>query len=117
WIHRLSMNAMPVTQRHDMNGLPISHHYARLTTESAAARNAGGGRESMSVQHPDMAMRGTDPARLLDELKRVCVEQLGEVPGGLYRPVEDYLHEALRVGSDASHRKDLMALLALRQRA
>jgi len=63
-----------------------------------------------------MATRGSDPARLLEELKRVCVEQLGAVPGGLYRPVEDYLHETLRVSADAGHRKDLMALAALRQR-
>jgi hypothetical protein len=71
----------------------------------------------MSVQHPEMASHGTsDPARLLEELKRTCVEQLGAVPGGLYRPIEEQLHDSLRVGGDASHRKDLMTVLALRQR-
>ena len=71
----------------------------------------------MSVQHPDMATQGSsDPARLLEELKRICVEQLGAVPGGLYRPIEEQLHDSLRVGGDAAHRKDLMTVLALRQR-
>ncbi len=71
----------------------------------------------MSVQHPEMAAHGTaDPARLLEELKRICVEQLGAVPSGLYRPIEEQLHDSLRVGGDAAHRKDLMTVLALRQR-
>ena len=58
----------------------------------------------------------SDPARLLDELKRIAVEQLGAVPGGLYRPIEDQLHDKLRVGSSGAQRKDLMTVLALRQR-
>ena len=58
----------------------------------------------------------TDPPRLLDELKRIAVEQLGAVPGGLYRPIEEQLHDGLRVGESASKRKDLMTVLALRQR-
>lgn len=71
----------------------------------------------MSVQHPDMATHGTtDPARLLEELKRICVEQLGAVPGGLYRPIEEQLHDSLRIGGEVAHRKDLMTVLALRQR-
>ena len=71
----------------------------------------------MSVQHPDMATQATrDPATLIEELKRICVEQLGAVPGGLYRPIEEQLHDSLRIGGDPSHRKDLMAVLALRQR-
>lgn len=59
----------------------------------------------------------SDPARLLDELKRIAVEQLGAVPGGLYRPIEDQLHDSLRVGGSGAHRKDLMTVLALRQRS
>jgi hypothetical protein len=59
----------------------------------------------------------SDPARLLDELKRIAVEQLGAVPGGLYRPIEDQLHDNLRVGSGSAQRKDLMTVLALRQRS
>jgi hypothetical protein len=71
----------------------------------------------MSVQHPDMATQlACDPATLIEELKRICVEQLGAVPGGLYRPIEEQLHDSLRVGGDSAHRKDLMAVLALRQR-
>jgi len=65
------------------------------------------GDRTMSVQHP---------AILIEELKRICVEQLGAVPGGLYRPIEEQLHDSLRVGGDSAHRKDLMAVLALRQR-
>ncbi|MDG6348950.1 DUF1631 family protein, partial [Luteimonas sp. 8-5] len=57
-----------------------------------------------------------DPLRLIDELKRIAVEQLGAVPGGLYRPIEEQLHESLRTGSESAQRKDLMAVLALRQR-
>ncbi|MCJ0825391.1 DUF1631 domain-containing protein [Luteimonas sp. 50] len=65
----------------------------------------------------------SDPARLLDELKRIAVEQLGAVPGGLYRPIEDQLHDSLRIGSGSgsgsgiAQRKDLMTVLALRQRS
>ena len=63
----------------------------------------------------------SDPARLLDELKRIAVEQLGAVPGGLYRPIEDQLHDNLRIGSGSgsgiAQRKDLMTVLALRQRS
>jgi len=71
----------------------------------------------MSVQHPEMAGQSAiDPLRLIDELKRIAVEQLGAVPGGLYRPIEEQLHESLRTGSESAQRKDLMAVLALRQR-
>ena len=34
-----------------------------------------------------------DPAGLLDELKRMAVEQLSAVPSGLYRPIEDQLQQ------------------------
>lgn len=71
----------------------------------------------MSIQHPDMgAPAGRDPERLLEELKRIAVEQLGAVPAGLYRPIEEQLHESLRVGQEGTQRKDLIAVLALRQR-
>ena len=71
----------------------------------------------MSVQHPEMAGQSViDPVRLIDELKRIAVEQLGAVPSGLYRPIEERLHESLRTGSESAQRKDLMAVLALRQR-
>ena len=71
----------------------------------------------MSIQHPEMTSAvACDPARLLDELKRIAVEQLGAVPGGLYRPIEEQLHESLRGGNEGAHRKDLMTVLALRQR-
>lgn len=71
----------------------------------------------MSVQHPEMSSQAAhDPVRLLDELKRIAVEQLGAVPGGLYRPIEELLHDGLRVGSEGAQRKDLMTVLALRQR-
>jgi hypothetical protein len=71
----------------------------------------------MSVQHPEMTGQvACDPERLLDELKRIAVEQLGAVPGGLYRPIEEQLHDSLRVGGEGAQRKDLMTVLALRQR-
>ena len=67
-------------------------------------------------------MPGFHPARkdapaLLDELKRIAVEQLSAVPGGLYRPIEDQLQQNLRAGHAANTRKDLMTVLALRQRS
>nr|ACA34441.1 hypothetical protein [uncultured bacterium pTW3] len=63
------------------------------------------------------SVSASDPARLLDELKRIAVEQLGAVPGGLYQAIEDQLHDSLRVGSVGGQRKDLMTVLALRQRS
>lgn len=57
-----------------------------------------------------------DPMRLLEDLRRTAVEQLGSVPGGLYRPIEEQLHDALRNGAPGAHRRDLMTVLALRQR-
>ena len=72
----------------------------------------------MSTQFPGIVPGSvSDPARLFDELKRIAVEQLAAVPGGLYRPLEEQLQEALRVGEpSAAKRKDLMTVLALRQR-
>jgi hypothetical protein len=76
------------------------------------------GRETcVSIQHPEMGVpAGRDPDRLLEELKRIAVEQLGAVPAGLYRPIEEQLHDSLRVAQEGSQRKELMAVLALRQR-
>jgi len=53
---------------------------------------------------------------LLDELKRIAVEQLGAIPGGLYRPLEEQLQDKLQLGNAAAQRRDLMTVLALRQR-
>ena len=38
----------------------------------------------------------TDPTRTLEEIKRLALEQLGGLPGGLYEPVEDALKAAAR---------------------
>ena len=54
--------------------------------------------------------------RLLDELKRVAVGQLGNLPGELFAPIETRLQEAIRQGGGAQERLDLAALLALRAR-
>ena len=59
----------------------------------------------------------SDAPGLLDELKRIAVEQLSAVPGGLYRPIEEQLQQSLRAAQSESTRKDLMAVLALRQRS
>lgn len=54
---------------------------------------------------------------MLDEMKRTAVEQLGGVPGGLYRPIEDALHDsAQRAGLPGARRTEHAALLVLRQR-
>ncbi len=59
-----------------------------------------------------------DPVRVLEEMKRLAVEQLGGVLGGLYAPIADMLHESsLRSGIPGGRRRDEQALLGLRQRS
>lgn len=71
----------------------------------------------MSLHSPGRAhVSGHDPARLLAELKRIAVEQLGAIPGGLYRPLEEQLQDKLKLGNAESQRRDLQAVLALRER-
>jgi hypothetical protein len=55
--------------------------------------------------------------RLLEELKRTVVEQLGNLPGELFAPIEARLQESIRQGGGAEARVDLAALLALRARS
>ena len=58
-----------------------------------------------------------DPVRVLEDMKRSAVEQLGGVPSGLYRPIEEGLHEsAQRAGIPGARRDEHAALLALSQR-
>jgi hypothetical protein len=59
----------------------------------------------------------SDPGRLLDDLKRISVELLGTIPGGLFRPIEEQLHDQLKLGDTPAKRKDLLGLLAMRQRS
>ena len=54
----------------------------------------------------------TDPARVIDDMKRLAVEQLGALPGGLYGPVEEALRSP-SASADSLH--DHAALLLLRQ--
>jgi hypothetical protein len=70
--------------------------------------------QSSGIASPDPAC--TDPVRLLEDLRRIAVEQLGAVPGGLYRPIEEQLQVALRNNTPGAQRRDLMTVLALRQR-
>src|SRR5690606_36402394 len=94
------------------------HGIIMLGSSSIVPRQeARRGMPPVSIQHPEMTGAvACDPARLLDELKRIAVEQLGAVPAGLYRPIEEPLHENLRGGHEGVNRKDLMTVLALRQR-
>src|SRR5688572_11579947 len=58
-----------------------------------------------------------NPAGVLEEMKRLAVEQLGGVPGALYAPVGEALDEAARrSGLLQIRRGDHVALLNLRQR-
>ena len=57
-----------------------------------------------------------DPARVLEEIKRLAVELLGAVPNGLYAPVEQQLHESSLRGGGGRH-IELQALVKLRQQA
>ena len=52
--------------------------------------------------------------RLLDELKRIVVEQLGNLPGELFAPIETRLQDRIRKGGGAQDRVDLAMLLGLR---
>lgn len=79
---------------------------------------------TVSIQSFEAARAAvSNPARLLVELKRIAVEQLGAVPGELFRPIEDQLHDALRIETESGNgfgvvqREDLMLLLVLRQRS
>jgi uncharacterized protein DUF1631 len=60
---------------------------------------------------------GLDPVRLLEELKRIAVEQLAVVPGGLFGPIEGQLQDKLQLADSQAQRKDLISVLALRQRS
>jgi hypothetical protein len=71
------------------------------------------GTTTMPAFHPARP----DAPGLLDELKRIAVEQLSAVPGGLYRPIEEQLQQSLRAAQSVNTRKDLMTVLALRQRS
>ena len=65
----------------------------------------------MSVQSFGPTTR-VDPAQVLEGIKRLAVEQLGALPGGLYRPIELALQSQAN-GADSLH--DQAALLVLRQ--
>lgn len=54
----------------------------------------------------------TDPARVFDDIKRLAVEQLGALPAGLYRPIEQALQAP---ASGVESLRDQAALLVLRQ--
>lgn len=57
-----------------------------------------------------------DPARVLEEIKRISVELLGSVPNGLYSPVEFALQDSALRGGAARH-VELQALVKLRQQS
>lgn len=52
------------------------------------------------------------PTRVLEDMKRLALEQLGGLPGGLYRPIEESLQ---CVEATAESMQDQAALLVLRQ--
>lgn len=60
---------------------------------------------------------GIDPERVLGELKRIAVEQLGAIPASLYAPIEGQLQDKLRLGDSEAQRRDLLSILTLRQRS
>ena len=62
-------------------------------------------------------MDRANPSGVLEEMKRLSVEQLGGVPSALYAPVGEALDEAARrAGLIQIRRGDHVALLNLRQR-
>ncbi|MEH6422183.1 DUF1631 family protein [Pseudomonas sp. CGJS7] len=58
----------------------------------------------------------TDPSRVLEEIKRQTLEQLGGLPGTLYGPIEDALKaDSLKGDGRNHHFEDQAALWVLRQ--
>ena len=72
----------------------------------------------MSGQAMDLETRErANPTDVLEEMKRLAVEQLGGVPSALYAPVAEALDDAARrAGLIQIRRGDHIALLNLRQR-
>lgn len=65
----------------------------------------------MSAQSFGHATR-TDPVQVLEGMKRLAVEQLGALPGGLYQPIEQALQSP---STGVESLRDQAALLVLRQ--
>lgn len=58
-----------------------------------------------------------DPVRVLDDMKRIAVERLGDMPSGLYRMIEEALHQSIERPEMADVRQEEQsALMTLRQR-
>ncbi len=88
----------------------------RSMSEIAAPGRASKGCHMSGLREFGHAER-SNPVGVLEEIKRLAVEQLGGVPGGLYQPIEDALHDsAARAGLVGGRRQDHAALLTLRQR-
>lgn len=73
------------------------------------------GQDGSAPGNPVGAAGRNDPARVLEEIKRIAVELLGSVPSGLYLPVEHALHDSAVRGT-ARH-NELQALVKLRQQS
>ena len=97
-----------LTQRDTM--LPLSVAFGHMVSRS--------GSTDMSGQAMEMETRQrANPTGVLEEMKRLAVEQLGGVPSALYAPVAEALDDAAqRAGLIQIRRGDHIALLNLRQR-
>jgi hypothetical protein len=62
------------------------------------------------------AVGRSDPARVLEEIKRISVELLGSVPSGVFAPVEFALQDSAARGGATRH-VELQALVKLRQQS
>jgi hypothetical protein len=69
-----------------------------------------------TVKAAHTASGRSDPARVLEEIKRISVELLGTVPSGLYSPVEFTLQDSSARGGSNRH-VELQALVKLRQQS
>ena len=84
-----------------------------MAAERRAARGTEVSGHPLGLGHAER----TNPVGVLEEMKRLAVEQLGGVPGALYAPVMEQLDEAARrAGMVQIRRNDHAALLTLRQR-
>ena len=87
----------------DRYGATMLPTYEGSPRPRAARGSIHGHTVSRHDDHARVPSCTPDAPGLLDELKRIAVEQLGAVPGGLYRPIEDQLQQNLRAGQAAQY--------------
>ncbi|WP_394540427.1 DUF1631 family protein [Lysobacter enzymogenes] len=93
-----------------------SRHYPDVRGRKKTCRKHQGEARVSGHLHGVVHNTRADPARVLEELKRQTLEQLGGLPGSLYGPIEDALKADSLKGDGRNHQfEDQAALWVLRQ--